>query len=151
MSKIKKIQTIKDVPILDIVGSFVQLKQAGCNYIGKCPFHDENTPSFYLHPAKGIFKCFGCAAGGDAIEFVQLYKRVSFLEAVTIVAKIGNINIDYEDSAIVSKTTKATSDRVVNKLFDINKINKRKINKRTYISNLLRIETDSTLFEDLVK
>ncbi|MEE1303122.1 MAG: CHC2 zinc finger domain-containing protein, partial [Bacteroidales bacterium] len=51
--------------IEEVVGSFVELRKRGVNYIGLCPFHNEKTPSFNVNPAKGIFKCFGCGEGGD--------------------------------------------------------------------------------------
>jgi len=52
------------------VGDFVHLKRRGINHIGLCPFHHEKTPSFNVSAAKGIFKCFGCGEGGDAVQFV---------------------------------------------------------------------------------
>ena len=57
---------ISATKIEDVVGSFVELRKRGVNYIGLCPFHNEKTPSFNVNPAKGIFKCFGCGEGGDA-------------------------------------------------------------------------------------
>lgn len=57
--------------ILEVVEDFVVLKPQGGSYIGLCPFHKERTPSFHVHPTKGIFKCFGCGLGGDALAFLQ--------------------------------------------------------------------------------
>ena len=56
--------------IKDVVSEFVSLKQRGANYIGLCPFHNEKTGSFTVSPAKGIFKCFGCGEGGNAVHFI---------------------------------------------------------------------------------
>jgi len=64
------IQTIFDTAhVEDVVGEFVSLKKRGGNFVGLCPFHNEKTPSFYVSPAKGIFKCFGCGKAGNAVNF----------------------------------------------------------------------------------
>ena len=57
--------------IEEIVGDFVDLKKRGVNYIGRCPFHDEKTPSFTVSPIKGIYKCFGCGEGGNSVKFIM--------------------------------------------------------------------------------
>jgi DNA primase len=74
------------VDILDIVSQFVTLRRAGSNWKGLCPFHAEKTPSFMVNPAKGIFHCFGCGAGGDAFGFLMRQDRLSFPEAVRALA-----------------------------------------------------------------
>jgi DNA primase len=68
--------------IVDVIGRHVQLKRAGSNYKGNCPFHNEKTPSFVVSDTKQIFTCFGCGATGDVIEFVQRYNNLDFPEAV---------------------------------------------------------------------
>ncbi|MBN1492124.1 MAG: DNA primase [Phycisphaerae bacterium] len=82
------------VDIVDVIGSYVVLRQAGANLKGLCPFHEEKTPSFNVHPAKQIFKCFGCGAGGDVFNFIQLREKVSFLEARAILADRAGISLD---------------------------------------------------------
>ena len=62
--------------ILDVVQSRVVLKKKGANYWGCCPFHSEKTPSFSVNVQKGIYKCFGCGEGGDAISFLMKIKKV---------------------------------------------------------------------------
>ena len=57
--------------ILDVVNQYVDLKRRGRNYFGLCPFHQEKTPSFSVAPDKGIYHCFGCGAGGNAINFIM--------------------------------------------------------------------------------
>lgn len=88
------IQAVKDVPVMDVIGQYVNLKRRGATYVGLCPFHDERTPSFYIHPAKNIYKCFGCGAGGDALKFVMEYEQKTFVEAVELIAGITGISIE---------------------------------------------------------
>ncbi|MBS1786743.1 MAG: DNA primase [Acidobacteria bacterium] len=73
--------------ILRIVGDYVSLKKKGNNYWACCPFHNEKTPSFSVNPSKGLFKCFGCGKGGDAITFVMEIEGAPFPEAVKTVAE----------------------------------------------------------------
>jgi len=76
--------------ILTVIQEYVPLKRAGTSYKGNCPFHNEKTPSFHVHPDKGFFHCFGCHAGGDVFKFLELHEKVAFPEAVRMLAqKIG--------------------------------------------------------------
>jgi DNA primase len=75
------------VDVVDLVGRFVNLRKAGQNYKGLCPFHAEKTPSFMVNPKKGIFHCFGCGVGGDVFGFLMRQDRLSFPEAVRVLAK----------------------------------------------------------------
>lgn len=70
------------VNIVDVIGREVNLKKAGANYKGLCPFHSEKTPSFMVNEEKQIFNCFGCGQKGDVIKFVQSYYKLPFMEAV---------------------------------------------------------------------
>ena len=63
--------------IVDVVSDFVNLKKRGVNYVGLCPFHDDSTPSMYVSPTKGIYKCFACGEGGNAVNFVMNHERIS--------------------------------------------------------------------------
>ncbi len=91
--------------ILKIVGDYVSLKKKGNNYWACCPFHNEKTPSFSVNQAKGLFKCFGCGKGGDAVTFVMEIEGAPFPEAVKTVAEKCGIAIpvvaedqrDYEE------------------------------------------------------
>jgi len=85
------------VRIEEIVGDFVELKKAGVNYKGRCPFHDEKTPSFVVSPTKGIYKCFGCQKGGNSINFIQEVQGVSYPEALRYVADKYNIEIEEQE------------------------------------------------------
>ncbi len=75
------------VDIVELVGQFVNLKRAGENWKGLCPFHTERTPSFTVNPKRGIFHCFGCGAGGDAFGFLMRHDRLAFPEAVRALAE----------------------------------------------------------------
>ncbi len=88
------ILAVKDVPVMDVIGHYVNLRRRGATYVGLCPFHDERTPSFSVHPVKNIYKCFGCGVGGDAIKFVSDYERKTFVEAVELIAGITGISIE---------------------------------------------------------
>ena len=68
--------------ILDIISEVVNLKKRGQNYFGLCPFHNEKTPSFSVAPAKEIYHCFGCNAGGNVFHFLMEYEKMTFVEAV---------------------------------------------------------------------
>ncbi|HEY3736550.1 MAG TPA: DNA primase [Jatrophihabitans sp.] len=82
----------------EIVGEHVQLRNAGGgNLKGLCPFHDEKSPSFNVTPARGMYYCFGCGAGGDVIKFVQEVDRIEFTEAVERLAARENIQLRYEE------------------------------------------------------
>lgn len=84
------------VDIVDLVSRHVRLTRAGAQMKGLCPFHEEKTPSFYLHPAKQLFKCHGCGVGGDAFKFVQLKEKVDFIEARRILADRAGIDLEIE-------------------------------------------------------
>ena len=73
--------------IVRIIGEYVQLKKAGQNFRGLCPFHSEKSPSFNVHPTKQIYHCFGCGVGGDVFKFVMEMEKCSFPESIRVVAE----------------------------------------------------------------
>src|SRR5262252_8881032 len=73
--------------IVRVIGDYVQLKKAGQNFRGLCPFHSEKTPSFNVHPTKQIYHCFGCGQGGDVFKFVMEMEKCPFPEAMRMVAE----------------------------------------------------------------
>ena len=79
--------------IVDVVGDFVSLKRQGANFIACCPFHNEKTPSFYVSPAKGIYKCFGCGKSGTAVGFVMEHENLSYVDALKFLARKYHIEI----------------------------------------------------------
>lgn len=94
MIKKEDIDKIFDaVRIEEVVADHVSLKKRGVNLIGCCPFHNEKTPSFYVSPIKGIYKCFGCGKGGHAVNFIMELEKLSYPEALRALAKKYNIEI----------------------------------------------------------
>jgi DNA primase len=86
------------VPIDTVVSEYLQLRNAGGgNFKGLCPFHDEKTPSFQVSPAKGLYYCFGCEAGGDTLDFVMKLEHITFTEAVERLAAQAGITLRYEE------------------------------------------------------
>ena len=79
--------------IVRIVSDYVTLKKRGANHMACCPFHSEKTPSFNVHQTKGIYKCFGCGAGGSIFDFIMRIEGCSFPEAVRIIAEKSGIPI----------------------------------------------------------
>ena len=79
--------------IEDVVGDYVTLKRRGVNLIGLCPFHNEKTPSFNVSPAKGIFKCFGCGKGGNAVHFIMEIEQLNYYEALKFLARKYHIEV----------------------------------------------------------
>lgn len=80
--------------IVEVVSDYISLKKSGANYLGLCPFHGEKTPSFNVNPARGIFHCFGCGVGGNAVTFVMKMEGISFPEAVKLLAKRVGVEIE---------------------------------------------------------
>ncbi len=92
------IQRIMDAArIEEVIGDFVSLKKRGANHIGCCPFHNEKTPSFYVSPSKGIYKCFGCGEAGDVVGFLKKHEHYTYPEALRYLAKKYNIEIQEEE------------------------------------------------------
>lgn len=89
------IQKIKDVAtIREVVEDYVPLQKRGVNYVGKCPFHDDNHPSFYVSPARNYCKCFVCQEGGDPIRFLMKHENIGFIDAIRLLAKKYGIEIE---------------------------------------------------------
>ncbi len=94
---IEEVQARTD--IVELISSYIPLRRAGRNFKALCPFHTEKTPSFFISPHKQIFHCFGCGEGGGPIQFLMLYEKVSFPEAVEILAKRLGLSIPYKKSS----------------------------------------------------
>ncbi|MGM0565541.1 MAG: DNA primase [Bacteroidota bacterium] len=95
--------------IEEVVGEFVSLKKRGSNLTGLCPFHQEKTPSFSVSPAKGIYKCFGCGAAGNAVNFVMEHEHYTYPEALRYLA--GKYNIEIEEKEETEEERQAKDER----------------------------------------
>jgi len=80
--------------IVQLIGSYLDLKKAGRNFKALCPFHGEKTPSFMVNPEKQIYHCFGCGKGGNAFHFLMEYEGVGFIEAVERLAKDAGVDVN---------------------------------------------------------
>jgi len=83
--------------IVDIISEYVHLKPAGKGFKGLCPFHGEKTPSFMVSPEKQLFHCFGCGEGGNVFNFLMKYEKISFFEAVKMLAKKSGVSIPVDE------------------------------------------------------
>ncbi|MGL2851174.1 DNA primase [Helicobacter pylori] len=98
--KIKNFEGLKErIQIMEVLENYIDLYKLGANFKAFCPFHDERTASFIVSPEKNIYKCFGCGVSGDALKFLQEYKKLSFIEAVEEVANIYHYALEYETNA----------------------------------------------------
>jgi len=98
MIKQESIDALKaQLDVVDVVGSYVELKKAGANFKAPCPFHDEKTASFVVSPSKQIYHCFGCGAGGDSIKFTMEYEKLNYPEAIEKLADTYNFTLSYTD------------------------------------------------------
>ena len=104
-------EILKRTDIVDLIGSYLSLKQAGKDHVGLCPFHNEKTPSFSVSPQKQLYYCFGCGAGGNAIRFMMDLNGTSFIETLEDLGKRVGINL-----ATIKENKEETSYK---KLYDI--------------------------------
>lgn len=102
------------LPIDAVVGDYVQLTNGGGSQLkGVCPFHDEKSASFYVHPGKGVFHCFGCGESGDTISFLMKIEHFSFAEAVERMAGQANITLRYEEGGYSPRHQQGERTRLV--------------------------------------
>lgn len=90
----EKINEIRQsVDIVDVIGNYLPLERRGRNYLARCPFHNDDHPSMSVSPEKQIYRCFVCSHGGNVFTFLQDYLKISFMEAVKMVAQMGNVDL----------------------------------------------------------
>lgn len=95
--------------IVDIVGEYVTLRRKGVNYQACCPFHNEKTPSFVVSPSKGVYKCFGCGKGGNAVTFLMEHESITYPEALKMVAK--RYGIEVREQEMTEEDVRRNDDR----------------------------------------
>ena len=105
-------EVLAKADIADVVGNYVALKSKGTNMWGLCPFHDEKTPSFSVNPSKGIFKCFGCQKGGNAIGFIMAMEGLDYREAIVYLADRYGVTIPDDTSSEAEDQLKRKKERV---------------------------------------
>ena len=103
---------------VDIIGARVQLRRVGARWTGRCPFHDERTPSFSVSPDKKTYHCFGCKAGGDLIRFVQETEGLDFVGAVEWLADRYRIELEYEEGGRRDEGERRRRERLLSLLED---------------------------------
>ena len=139
MNNVEKIK--ERLNIVDVVGSYLKLEKAGLNLKACCPFHNEKTPSFFISPERGTYKCFGCGEGGDIFSFVEKFEGVDFKGALKILAEKAGIELKKENLKItgekntlydiLEKTTGFFEERLKNNKLALEYLTKRGIKSET--------------------
>ncbi|WP_241243620.1 CHC2 zinc finger domain-containing protein [Caldicellulosiruptor changbaiensis] len=108
------VKAIKDkIDIIDYIGRYLPLQKEGSNYKACCPFHPDKNPSFYIKPSEQFFHCFGCGVGGDVIKFAQLYHKISFGEAVKMLAEEIGLSIGSKQTEENTQEEKPSIDQII--------------------------------------
>jgi DNA primase len=102
------------VDIVEVISGYTHLRKAGKNFMGRCPFHEERTPSFSVSQEKGVYHCFGCGKSGNVFTFLMDIDNISFFEAAKTLAEKSNIHIEFEDEAFDDRNK-------IEVLYEINK------------------------------
>src|SRR3989338_3753775 len=101
------VSTIKErLDITEVVSGYVKLDKAGQSFKGRCPFHNEKTPSFFVSPLRQSYYCFGCGAKGDIFTFVEEMEGLSFREALKVLAERAGVEIEYRPEAAGERSEK---------------------------------------------
>ena len=115
MSRIaaESIESVKQaIDMIDLVSGRTPLRKAGVEWRGRCPFHDERTPSFWVDPLKKVYFCFGCQASGDAIGFIRETESLDFTGAVEWLADRYGVELQYEESSPEQDRRRRQRDRL---------------------------------------
>jgi DNA primase len=106
-------EAIAVADIVDVVSLRTALKRSsGSRYMGRCPFHDERTPSFSVNPVEKLYYCFGCGQGGDVVSFVRETENLDFVGAIEWLADRFNVSLEYEESSPQAEEARQQRDRV---------------------------------------
>jgi len=99
--------------MVDVVSARTQLRRVGGRYVGRCPFHEERTPSFSVNAVDKLFHCFGCGKGGDVFGFVRETEALEFSEAVEWLAERAGVELDYEESSPQADSARRRRERLI--------------------------------------
>src|ERR671934_3155830 len=102
--------------IVDVVSARTQLRKAGARWLGRCPFHEERTPSFSVNAQDKLFYCFGCGKGGDLVSFVMETERVDFAGAIESLSGRFNVPLEYEEASPEAERHRRRRDRLLSLL-----------------------------------
>lgn len=108
-------EIVSTVDIVDVISGYTQLRKAGKNFMGRCPFHEERTPSFSVSQEKGVYHCFGCGKSGNMFTFLMDVENISFFEAAKELAAKANIQLEFENEGFDEDRNK------IEILYDINR------------------------------
>jgi DNA primase len=103
----------ESVDMVDLVGTRTDLRRVGSRWVGLCPFHEERTPSFSVNAEQGLYHCFGCGEGGDAISFLRETEQLDFSEAVEMLAERYNVELKREQEDPREEERRRTRDRLL--------------------------------------
>jgi DNA primase len=115
MARIKEAsvrEVVAAADMVEVVSGRTSLRKAGARYSGRCPFHEERTPSFSVNPADKLYHCFGCGKGGDVITFVRETENLDFAEAVEWLAERFRVTIEYEETSPLLEESRKRRDRL---------------------------------------
>ncbi|MDC8916110.1 DNA primase [Metamycoplasma hyosynoviae] len=142
---------IEKSDIVSVISEHVQISKYGRNFRACCPFHGEKTPSFIVSPEKQIFKCFGCGKSGNAIKFIELYKNISSIEALKILAEKANIDIsDYASKYSSENSFSEEQLKLIDVMADASIYFQQRLNKNTSL-DLKNFLEKRKLTKDLIK
>jgi DNA primase len=106
-------EVVAAADLVELAGARTQLRRSGGRYTGRCPFHEERTPSFSVNPQDKLYYCFGCGAGGDVIRFVQETEQLDFAQAVEWLADRFRVVIEYEDASPAVDARRRKRERLI--------------------------------------
>jgi DNA primase len=115
MARIKdssKREVIEAADMIEVVSGRTQLRKQGARYLGRCPFHEERTPSFSVNAQEKLYYCFGCGEGGDVITFVRKTEQLDFAEAVEWLAERFRVTLEYEEISPQVEESRRRRDRL---------------------------------------
>ena len=144
------ISQIKDrLDIVDVVSEQIVLKKSGNHYWGLCPFHKEKTPSFSVNPQLGIYKCFGCGAGGDALSFIMKTKNVEFMDLINDLAQ--EFGLEMPKTLKRGETSKDLKDKMIEAVTQAVEFYSNKLLKSPDTEHVLKYLASRGITKDVIK